>query len=488
MLTAEQLFGGRGAGGTGGLIVSGGGQTAVSTAEVTSLGHLMQSIQDAAVDARHRLAALSGRVDAGPAAAALARVADDAASLATALRVSAEAYGQAERLLAFAGTQAGAWLGFAMGRLAPLIALVSAPRLLGLGIGAALGAKLFPGALGEITGWIAENPRLISNPLLVALVRVMVSSSDEALAGLFGIPPVLHPAGLRPELFGLPETAAVLVAGIGGAAVLAKKGYLRESAVRVRPTEYSSRPVAPPSGVGELIDRVPGSAEGDAQIRLERYPGAGAAGAEKDRWVLYLGGTIDLGLAPGTEPFDMTSNLYATAGRDAGSLRAAAQALTHAGVAPTDPVLLVGYSQGGLLAAQLERSGDFTVAGVLTVGAPIGQLAITAPTAAIAHTEDLVPALGGVERERSPDRILIQRSAFANREVPKNAVLPAHALAEYRATAAMIDGSDEARIRRYRDGIAEFLGPGADAGPASRSGSVRLYRAERLLGGGESPD
>lgn len=270
------------------------------------------------------------------------------------------------------------------------------------------------------------------------------------------------------------QTTALLLAGLGGVAGLGQAKHLKETAVSVRPSSYSSRPVTAPSGVGELIDRIPGSAEGEAQIRLERYSDKAAPGGASGRWILYLGGAIDLGVLPGDESFDMTSNLYATAGLDAGSLRAATTALNQAGVQPGDPVLAVGYSQGGLLAAQLERGGEFNVQGVLTVGAPIGQLAMKVPTAAIAHTEDLAPALGGLDTTTSDDRILVRRSTFSGREMPMDHALPAHALTEYRATATMVEASEEPRIRRYRDSIAGFLSPKA------APGTMRLYRAERV--------
>lgn len=467
-----------GAGSAGGdLIVSGGGHVAVSTEEMAALAERLRAIQFTAEDALRTLATLSGRVDSGPASAALARAAESAAMLELALTIAADAYGHTERMLQLIVGDAAAGLGFTLGRLAPLLGLLAFPRLLGLAVGVAVGTRLFPGALGDVAGWIADNPRLVSNPLTVGAIRLMVSASDDTIAGLFGMPPAVARAigeqGLG--LFGLPQTAGLALAGLGGLAGVAGTGHLRETAVRVRPAGARSTRVTAPSGVGALIDRVPGSAEGDPQIRLERYAEeSGNNSAAGSRWILYLGGTIDLGVLPGTEPFDMTSNLHATAGADAGSLRATAKALELAGVLPGDPVLAVGYSQGGLLAAQLERSDDFNVQGVLTVGAPIGQLALDVPAAAIAHTEDLVPALGGLESATSDERILVRRSAFSGREMPVDHALPAHALTEYRATAALMDTSREPRILRFRESIAGFLSPRAAVGAS------RLYRAERV--------
>ena len=463
--------------GDGGLIVSGGGHVAVSTEEMAALAERLRSIQFTSEDALRTLLTLSGRADSGPASAALTRAVETAALLELALKVAADAYGHTERILQLVGGEAAAGLGFTLGRLAPLIGLVAFPRLLGLAVGVAVGTRLFPGALGDVSAWLAGNPRLVSNPVIVGAVRLMVSAGDDTLAGLFGMPPTVARAigdsGLG--VWGLPQTAALALAGLGGLAGVAGTGHLRETAVSVRPTGVRSARVAAPSGVGALIDRVPGSAEGDPQIRLERYSEPATTGsAAGTRWILYVGGTIDLGVLPGTEPFDMTSNLHATAGADAGSLRATAEALWQAGVLPGDPVLAVGYSQGGLLAAQLERSGDFNVQGVLTVGAPIGQLALNVPTAAIAHTEDLVPALGGLESATADQRILVRRSAFSGREMPGDHALPAHALTEYRATAAMMDTSIEPRILRFRESIAGFLSP------RSAVGTARLYRADRV--------
>ncbi|MCU1437333.1 MAG: hypothetical protein JWP66_420, partial [Naasia sp.] len=192
-----------------------------------------------------------------------------------------------------------------------------------------------------------------------------------------------------------------------------------------------------------------------AQVRVDRYddPDGNA------RYVVYLAGTADFSPQPGSEPFDMSSNLAGMAGLDSAALESARAAMADAGVGENDPVLLVGYSQGGLLAERLADSGQYATAGVVTFGSPgPGVDAQSVPVIALAHTDDLVPALGGVERlDPSVDHVLVERSALDGMPVPEGRELPAHDLNAYRYTAQLADGSGESRLTTTRTQVFDFL-------------------------------
>jgi pimeloyl-ACP methyl ester carboxylesterase len=79
-------------------------------------------------------------------------------------------------------------------------------------------------------------------------------------------------------------------------------------------------------------------------------------------------------------------------------------ALADAGVGPHVPVLLVGHSEGGIVAVNAARdaaaSGRFRVTHVVTAGSPVGTIAADVPSGvqvlALENTADVVPGLDGV--------------------------------------------------------------------------------------------
>ncbi|KQM84309.1 alpha/beta hydrolase [Agromyces sp. Leaf222] len=87
--------------------------------------------------------------------------------------------------------------------------------------------------------------------------------------------------------------------------------------------------------------------------------------------------------------------------------RAVLDAMTKAGIGPDDPVLLVGFSQGGILAGHLaaNRSDAFNFEGVVAYGAPIDDMAIPSKTTVVSmqHEGDIVHQLDLTGPPRSTD-------------------------------------------------------------------------------------
>lgn len=77
--------------------------------------------------------------------------------------------------------------------------------------------------------------------------------------------------------------------------------------------------------------------------------------------------------------------------------RAVMQALAEAGVGRDDPILLEGFSQGGIMAAHLAayHGAEYEFAAVVAAGAPIDSMPIPASTTVVSvqHRQDVVPAL-----------------------------------------------------------------------------------------------
>ncbi|MDQ1606750.1 MAG: hypothetical protein QOJ18_1117, partial [Microbacteriaceae bacterium] len=259
-------------------------------------------------------------------------------------------------------------------------------------------------------------------------------------------------------ILGLGSSAALVVAASNVVGAMKETGV----SVSAGPSRVGG---APPAGFAERAARIP---TGGAQVRIERYPVVGGT----DRFEVYLGGTIDDSLVASKEPWDMTSNVTAIAGGDAGSYDATRQAMALAGIDSSTPVVFNGYSQGGLIASMLAASGDYDTKGLFTVGAPAGQVEVPhdIPYVAIEHSNDLVPAVGGGWKSSEP--VLVTRELFDDGADASERYLPAHELSRYRETARLADAADEGRLTQAADALREF-GSGATAGRTT------LYRAER---------
>lgn len=394
----------------------------------------------------------------------LRRARELAESLQAGLGAAAERYGATERFidgLWRLGASIGAhWLGGA------------APALLAGGVLAAAAnaaaAALWRGAgLGAtpLERWLGEHRGMLSDPAFVRLVRLAADHADEFTAGALHVPlpsPVVATLGSG---VGAPESASVLLGLAGGAGLLGSR-LLVEGPVRVE--RAATRAVDAPNGVGDLAERVPSNGADGAQIRIERY-----GGVDDPRWIVYVSGTVDAGLVGDRQPFDMTSNVHGVAARsglDALQLagggsgageRAVREAMHAAGVQPGDPVLPVGYSGGGIVAANLAADPGLNVVGAVNLGGPVASACSRdgVSVLSVEHDEDLVPASGGAGQP-SPDRLTVSRSVLApGREY--EGVLPAHELSAYRETAALIDESEEARLAAFRSLVAEITGGGA---------------------------
>jgi len=259
----------------------------------------------------------------------------------------------------------------------------------------------------------------------------------------------------------LPALVAMVIALPGPA--------LEETDVRV----WRSRPPhvgAAPRGFVDVADRIPESAVGAPQLRVERYDQPDGS----RHWIVYATGTIDWGLVPGAEPWDDTSNVVGAAGGSAASTRAAIEALRAAGWRTGDPVLPVGHSQGGIVAAAIATSGAVPVPMLVTFGSPTAGAAVApgVTNVAVEHSDDPVPALGGGPCPLDASRLVV-RETTPVLAGPDGAV-PTHAMRGYRVTAEQMDQASDPRLVAARKELRAFTG--------GQPGEVTLWRAERVDG------
>ncbi|MGL4340663.1 MAG: putative T7SS-secreted protein [Rhodoglobus sp.] len=120
-----------------------------------------------------------------------------------------------------------------------------------------------------------------------------------------------------------------------------------------------------------------------------------------ERWVVALPGTGDWqvtnGGKPATNDLDGNLALFLSPEMQTKYERAVLEAMDQAGIKSDDEVMLVGFSQGGILAGHLaaHRSNEYNFSSVLAYGAPIDAMNIPEKTKllSIQHTGDAVPML-----------------------------------------------------------------------------------------------
>lgn len=369
---------------------------------------------------------------------------------------------EAQRRVGVAGTMAFAGLGLERYALAHAAAAVPAPAPLHLWL------RLRADATGR-TPAEALGRDLYALPWMTGLV-------------VGGLRELVGPTGSGP-LTGVDyeQGVALLVAGAH------TRGWLDDGPVVV-PGQVATPPgsARAPAGVGDLFEQqvdLMRCEPSDGTRCLELGPGririlqVGQPGGQA-AWIVELPGTQAWGLRSGPNPLDVTSDLGLLAGTDTPLGRAVAQALSaamrEAGVSPGEqPVMLVGHSQGGILAGALASSARFRrrfhVTHVVTGGAPISRMPIPSSVSVLAleHVQDPVPRL---DQRGNPDRaawVTVRRDLGASGLT----AVEAHDSRRYRATGTQVDRSDDPSLAHWRRASRRFLG-----GRLERSWDFRLQR------------
>ena len=165
---------------------------------------------------------------------------------------------------------------------------------------------------------------------------------------------------------------------------------------------------------------------------------------------------------------------------------AVGEALVQAGAKPGDTVVLSGYSQGGIHAANLagdtRLSDTFDVSYVLTVGSPVALAALPKTTKAL-HLEDrrdMVPGTDGSPNPAGRNRVTVYFDGPGpSEEMPNTGFGQAHKLANYREHARDLRGATD-------PGIAESTGQLATLLAGSGSLTVRSYQLRRVVPSGKA--
>ncbi|WP_314147589.1 hypothetical protein [uncultured Leifsonia sp.] len=186
-------------------------------------------------------------------------------------------------------------------------------------------------------------------------------------------------------------------------------------------------------------------------------------------WIVQFPSTKSWHPRAGAAPNDLTADLVIGAEREATITRAGLAAMRDAGIPAGEPVLLAGFSLGGMVAAQVAmraHAAGFSVTHLLVAGTPLGRLPVPPGirTLSIEHVLDLVPRIDGRENPVVVDG----RDGAALLTVKAGPPLSTgfrlgalHQATAYADTAAAIEARPPSpEVAAYLAGIAPFLGTG----------------------------
>ncbi|MCL2781139.1 MAG: hypothetical protein FWD74_06565 [Actinomycetia bacterium] len=225
-------------------------------------------------------------------------------------------------------------------------------------------------------------------------------------------------------------------------------------------TDPDADAAGPPRSLADLVTELTRRDDqwpGDIDVRILDETATGPR-----QVIVDIPGTKDWSLLARHNP-DVTSpvtNLRALAGESTTYERGVLAALAQAGVRPDDDVLLIGQSQGGLIAVNAAThtaaTGQFHISHVITLGSPIGALAARVPTSvqvlAVENSSDVVPHLDGAE---NPDRVNVVTATVRHKG---SSVIDNHGLQQaYLPGAEDIDACDNPSIQAFLGGMTGFL-------------------------------
>jgi pimeloyl-ACP methyl ester carboxylesterase len=266
-----------------------------------------------------------------------------------------------------------------------------------------------------------------------------------------------------PELADLLERAAVggdLAAASATAATLYPDGRPQVDALGSDATE-----TAPPRSVADLLTglaRRDDGRHGEIDVRILSGAATGGPGSHQRRVIVDIPGAKDWDVTrrKDSDVTNLGTSLRALAGEPSTYEAGVIDALRQAGVRPDDDVLLVGHSQGGMVAVNAARDlaggGEFHVSHVITAGAPIGidlaRLPDHIQVLALENAHDIVPHLDAIT---NPDRPNITTVTISQ---DHGGVGANHELAtSYLPAARLLDSSDDPSIRAFVTSIQVFL-------------------------------
>lgn len=263
---------------------------------------------------------------------------------------------------------------------------------------------------------------------------------------------------------GLLDEAVAALGGVTGTAGGVLRGLLGDGRAAVRDAGVDPDPqtTVPPRCLADVLAGLAlrnQARHGEIDVRiLTRADGSRAV-------VVDIPGTKSWDPLPNGDITSLATNVRAVAGRRTSYEQGVLTAMQRAGVTPGDDVMLVGHSEGGMVAVRTAvdatTSGRFHVTHVVTAGSPIAAVVPHVPrhvqVLAIENAGDVVPHLDG---GRNADRANVTTVTVRH----DHGAIPANHEIEqsYLPGAADIDASPDPSVRAFLTGAARFFdGTGA---------------------------
>ena len=302
------------------------------------------------------------------------------------------------------------------------------------------------------------------------LADTLRTSAHDLVRGAVRLPPALAEAGpslLRGDLSGAaqhvltadPELADIAIDALQLAGVIKTASAALPDgrpAIRSTGTDRAGAAGYAPRSLATVLD--------DLALRNDGPHGAVdvriLSGHGKRRVIVDITGTKTIDPLPHEDVTGLLTDGKALLGQPTTYEAGVLAAMRRAGVTRADDVLLVGHSEGGMVAATVARaaaaSGEFTITHVVTAGAPLGLVAAQIPRSvqvlALENAHDVVPHLDGTA---NPDR---RNVTTVTGDAGCTGVVDCHSIqSTYRSIAADVDASDDRSVRAFRSSAAEYL-------------------------------
>jgi len=314
-------------------------------------------------------------------------------------------------------------------------------------------------AVDDLTRLAGPIPELIRRfPMTAAETTGVVTVSGAGAA-------LQHLVTRDPQLVDVAVStlAALLTARATSAAAaeLARRFPDGHAAVAKLGADVAGDALGPPRSLRDLlsgVDRRRAGQAGEIDVRLLTRPGQPGAPRHV---VVDIPGTKSWSLAAhNSDVTSIATNLRSLAGERTAYEEGIALAMRRAGVRPDDDVVLLGHSEGGMVAVnaatRFTQTGEFHVDRVITAGAPISATVDRIPrpvqVLALENAGDVVPHLDG---QPNPDRPNVTTVTLHHDhgDIGRN-----HDLTDsYIPGATDVAASSDPSVRAYLGGLMPFL-------------------------------
>ncbi len=229
--------------------------------------------------------------------------------------------------------------------------------------------------------------------------------------------------------------------------------------------ETSTSMTRPPRSFDDImsgLDYRNSQAQGQIDVRIvERTMPDGSV---QRSYIVDIPGTKDWQLDPAgdrTQLNDLGTNLRVLSGDATSYERGVEEALRRAGAKSGDAVMLVGHSQGGMVAIRAANdfvtSGKFSVTHVVTAGSPVADM--RAPRSvqllSLENEHDVVPHLDGRDNPDAPNWTTVTFDQQLGSVGDNHSITGVKS--PYRVAAKDLDGSIDLSVQAYRDSAGTFF-------------------------------